>query len=63
MRSVQGGIRPDGDGFLMGGELTLKGVTLPVPLTLEINGFSAASVGSHLAPGKQHTPVRHTIRW
>jgi polyisoprenoid-binding protein YceI len=34
------GIRPDGDGFLMEGELTLKGVTRPVPLTLEINGFS-----------------------
>ena len=34
------GIRPDGDGFLMEGELTLKGVTLPVPLALEVNGFS-----------------------
>jgi polyisoprenoid-binding protein YceI len=33
------GLRPDGDGFLMDGELTLKGVTRPVPLTLEINGF------------------------
>ncbi|WP_329250065.1 YceI family protein [Actinoallomurus sp. NBC_01490] len=32
-------IRPDGDGFLVEGELTLKGVTLPVPLKLEINGF------------------------
>jgi polyisoprenoid-binding protein YceI len=32
------GIRPDGDGFLMEGELTLKGVTQPVPLKLEING-------------------------
>jgi polyisoprenoid-binding protein YceI len=33
------GIRPDGDGFLMEGTLTLKGVTLPIPLKLEINGF------------------------
>lgn len=33
------GIRSDGDGFLMEGELTLKGVTLPVPLKLELNGF------------------------
>jgi len=33
------GIMPDGDGFLMEGELTLKGVTLPVQLTLEMNGF------------------------
>jgi polyisoprenoid-binding protein YceI len=30
------GIRPDGDGFLMEGELTLKGITLPVCLTLEM---------------------------
>ncbi|MEV0083956.1 YceI family protein [Saccharopolyspora sp. NPDC050642] len=33
------GIRADGDDFLVDGELTLKGVTLPVPLKLEINGF------------------------
>jgi len=33
------GIRPDGDGFLMEDELTLKGITLPVQLTLEMNGF------------------------
>ena len=33
------GIRPDGDGYLMEGELTLKGITLPVPLKPEINGF------------------------
>jgi polyisoprenoid-binding protein YceI len=35
------GIRHDGDGFLMEGELTLKGITRPVPLRLEINGFGA----------------------
>jgi polyisoprenoid-binding protein YceI len=35
------GIRPDGDRFLMEGELTLKGVTRPVPLALELNGFAA----------------------
>jgi len=33
------GIRPDGDGYLMEGELTLKGTTRPVPLKAEINGF------------------------
>jgi len=32
-------VRAGGDGFLVEGELTLKGVTRPVPLTLEINGF------------------------
>jgi polyisoprenoid-binding protein YceI len=35
------GIRSDGDGFAMDGELTLKGVTLPVPLTLKLNGLAA----------------------
>jgi polyisoprenoid-binding protein YceI len=33
------GIRPDGDGYLMDGELTLKGVTRPIVLELEVNGF------------------------
>ncbi|HEY7137065.1 MAG TPA: YceI family protein [Acidimicrobiia bacterium] len=33
------GIRPDGDDFVLEGELTLKGVTRPVPLALELNGF------------------------
>jgi polyisoprenoid-binding protein YceI len=35
------GIRPDGDRFLLEGELTLKGVTRPVPLALAVNGFGA----------------------
>jgi polyisoprenoid-binding protein YceI len=38
-RSV--GIWPAGDGYLMEGELTLRGVTRPVPLTLQVNGVSA----------------------
>jgi polyisoprenoid-binding protein YceI len=33
------GIRRDGEDYLMEGELTLKGVTRPVPLRLEVNGF------------------------
>jgi polyisoprenoid-binding protein YceI len=33
------GIRADGDAFVLDGELTLKGVTRPVPLRLEVNGF------------------------
>jgi polyisoprenoid-binding protein YceI len=33
------GIRPDGDGYLMDGELTLKGVSRPIVLELEVNGF------------------------
>jgi polyisoprenoid-binding protein YceI len=33
------GLRHDGHDLVLDGELTLKGVTLPVPLTLEVNGF------------------------
>ena len=33
------GIRADGDGFVVDGELTLHGVTRSVPLALEVNGF------------------------
>ncbi|GAA0561433.1 YceI family protein [Actinomadura livida] len=34
------GIRPDGDDFVLDGELTLRGQTKQVPLKLEIGGFS-----------------------
>ncbi|MDN3359307.1 YceI family protein [Actinomadura sp. DC4] len=33
------GVRRDGADLVLDGELTLKGVTLPVPLRLEANGF------------------------
>jgi polyisoprenoid-binding protein YceI len=33
------GIRPDGDDYLLDGELTLHGVTRPVVLKVEVNGF------------------------
>ena len=33
------GVRRDGDDYVLDGELTLKGVTQPVPLKLEVNGF------------------------
>lgn len=36
---------PTGDGFAVQGELTLKGVTLSVPLQLELNGFTADPYG------------------
>jgi polyisoprenoid-binding protein YceI len=35
------GIRPDGDGFVVDGELSLHGVTKQVPLHLDVNGFQA----------------------
>ncbi len=32
-------LRADGDDLVLDGELTLHGVTRPVPLKLEVNGF------------------------
>ena len=39
------GIRADGDRFVVDGELTLRGVTRQVPLTLEVSGFGPDSYG------------------
>lgn len=38
-------IRPDGDDFVVDGELTLKGVTKSVPLKLELGGFGPDAWG------------------
>jgi len=35
------GIRRDGEDFVVDGELTVRGVTRPVSLKLEVNGFTA----------------------
>ena len=43
------GVRADGDGFIVDGELTLHGVTRPVPLTLEVNGFRPDPYGGYRA--------------
>jgi polyisoprenoid-binding protein YceI len=39
------GIRAKGDHYVVDGELTLKGVTKSVPLTLELNGFGPDAYG------------------
>ena len=39
------GVRPHRDGFIVDGELTLKGVTKDVELALEINGFGPDAYG------------------
>ena len=39
------GIRTEGDGYVVDGELTLRGVTRQVPLRLEINGFGPDAYG------------------
>jgi polyisoprenoid-binding protein YceI len=40
------GIRPEGDGqFIVDGDLTIKGVTRPVELSVEVNGFGPDPFG------------------
>ncbi len=39
------GIRRQGSGYVLDGQLTLKGVTRDVPLTLELNGFGPDAYG------------------
>jgi polyisoprenoid-binding protein YceI len=39
------GVRPDGDAFILDGELNLHGVTKSVPLALELNGFGPDGYG------------------
>ncbi len=39
------GIRPEGDGYVLDGEFTLKGITRSVPLKLELNGFGPDPYG------------------
>ena len=40
------GIRPDGNDFIVDGELTIRGITHPVELKLEINGFGPDPFGN-----------------
>ena len=39
------GVRPDGDNFLLEGELTIRGTTRPITLKLEVNGFGPDAYG------------------
>jgi len=39
------GVRAKGDGYVLDGDLTLKGVTKQVPLALELNGFGPDPYG------------------
>jgi polyisoprenoid-binding protein YceI len=39
------GVRAEGDHFVVDGELTLKGITKHVPLTVEVNGFGPDAYG------------------
>jgi polyisoprenoid-binding protein YceI len=43
------GVRSTSDGWVVDGELTLHGVTRPVPLALEVNGFGPDRSGAQRA--------------
>ena len=45
------GIRRDGEHLVIDGELTIRGVTRPVTLTLEVNGFTADPAGGSTRAG------------
>ncbi len=45
MTFVSTGIRPDGDRLIVDGDLTIRGVTKPVSLTVEVNGFGPDPFG------------------
>jgi polyisoprenoid-binding protein YceI len=48
VKFVSTGVRQDGEDFLLDGELTIRGVTQPVTLALEVNGFGTGPDGSPL---------------
>jgi len=43
------GVRPTDDGWILDGELTVHGVTRPVPLAVEVNGFAPDPWGGQRA--------------
>jgi polyisoprenoid-binding protein YceI len=51
------GVRADGDGFLLDGNLTLKGVTRPVTFNLEVSGFGPDAYGGTRAGFSASTEV------
>jgi polyisoprenoid-binding protein YceI len=51
------GVRPDGDNYVVDGELTLHGVTRPVQLNVEFNGVSADPYGGTRAGFSAETEI------
>lgn len=49
MTYASSGLRRDGSGWVVDGSLTLHGVTLPVPLAMELNGFGPDPFGGQRA--------------
>ena len=54
---VSTGIRADGADFILDGELTLRGVTRPVSLQLELNGFGQGFEGKPLVGFSARTEI------
>ena len=54
------GVRANGDGFLLDGDLTIKRVTRPVTFNLEVNGFGPDAYGGTRAGFSSTTEInRH----
>ena len=51
------GLRPDGDDFLLDGDLTLRDVTRPVTFKLEVNGFGPDAYGGTRAGFSARTEI------
>jgi polyisoprenoid-binding protein YceI len=60
MTFVSTGIRPDGDDFLLDGDLTLKGVTKPVTFKLEFSGIGPDAYGGTRAGFSATTEINRT---
>ena len=57
MRFVSTGVRPDGDGWVMDGDLTIKGVTKPVSLDMEFLGLQDDPWGNPKAAFSASTEI------
>jgi polyisoprenoid-binding protein YceI len=54
------GIRSDGGDLVMDGDLTIRGVTRPVSLTFEVNGFGPDPYGGTRAGFSAHGEINRT---
>jgi polyisoprenoid-binding protein YceI len=54
------GIRSDGGDLVMDGDLTIRGVTRPISLTVEVNGFGPDPYGGTRAGFSAHGEINRT---
>ena len=54
------GVRRDGDDYLLDGNLTIRGTTKPVALSLEINGFGPDAYGGTRAGFSATTDINRS---